>query len=317
MNPFSLQHSPHSRIRPVTTLLLVAALALFVGCGTPAPSGSSASSSGDGDETFTVVTSFYPIYISAINVANGLDSVEVINMTSPQAGCLHDYQLTPQNLETLEKADAFIVNGAGMESFLDDVVAQLPNLAIIDASSGIETIADKNGEPNPHVWVSITDAMRQVRNIADGLASVDIKNALNYKKNASLYQSELKSLRDESKEALADIKSRDIITFHEAFPYFAEEFGLTIAAVIEREPNTAPTARELEETIRIVNEAAVKVIFVEPQYSSSIAETIANETGAGIYTLDPIVTGDAEAAAMGDYIKRMKENIAVLKEALG
>lgn len=317
MNPFSLHHVPHSRLRLGTALLLALALALLGACDTPASSGSSSSTSGAGDGKLTIVTSFYPIYISALNVANGLDSVEVINMTSSQTGCLHDYQLTPQNLETLEKADVFIVNGAGMESFLSDVVAQLPNLAIIDASSGIETIADKDGEPNPHVWVSITDAMKQVRNIADGLAAVDAKNALTYKKNASLYQSEMKTLRDESKEELAGIKSRDIITFHEAFPYFAKEFGLTIAAVIEREPNTAPTAKELEETIRIVNDSAVKVIFVEPQYSISIAETIANETGARIFTLDPIVTGDATTAAMGDYINRMKENIAVLKEALG
>lgn len=289
-------------------------LSILCGCtaGTPGSSSDTAS----GDSTFTIVTSFYPIYISTINVTSGISSVEVINMTSAQTGCLHDYQLTPQNLETLEKADVFIINGVGMEAFLDDVIAQLPDLIVIDASAGIDTISDENGDPNPHVWVSITNTMMQVRNIADGLALQNTANAIDFKQNASLYLSKLNTLRTETKESLSSIQTRDIITFHEAFPYFAEEFDLNIIAVIEREPNTTPTAKELEETIRIINEASSKVIFVEPQYSSSVAETIANETGARIFTLDPIVTGEATSAAKDAYITTMTENVAILKEAL-
>ena len=294
--------------------VFILSLSLLCGCvsGTPVSSSETVSS----QDKLIVVTSFYPVFISTINVTGALPSVEVINMTTAQTGCLHDYQLTPQNLETLEKADVFIVNGAGMESFLDDVIAQLPDLVVIDASAGIETIADENGQPNPHVWVSITNAMIQVRNIADGLAMRDTGNAMSYKQNASLYLARLGALRAETKEALSSIKTRDIITFHEAFPYFAKEFGLRILAVIEREPNSTPTAKELEKTIRIINDASSKVIFVEPQYSSSVAETIANETGAKIFTLDPIVTGDATSAASDAYITTMTKNVAVLKEAL-
>jgi zinc transport system substrate-binding protein len=292
----------------------VFSLSLLCGCVSSTPADSSDLVSGQ--EKLTVVTSFYPIFISTINVTGAISSVEVVNMTSAQTGCLHDYQLTPQNLEILEKADVFIINGAGMESFLDDVIAQLPDLVVIDASAGIETIPDENGEPNPHVWVSITNTMVQVRNIADGLALRDTANAMSYKQNSSLYLARLSTLRTETKDALTSIKTRDIITFHEAFPYFAKEFGLDIIAVIEREPNSTPTAKELEETIRIINGSSSKVIFVEPQYSSSVAETIANETGAKIFTLDPIVTGDATSAAMDAYITKMTENVAVLKEAL-
>lgn len=275
------------------------------------------SNAGSHGETYTVVTSFYPIYISVINVTSGIDSVKVVNMTTAQTGCLHDYQLRPQDLETLSKADAFVINGAGMESFLDDVIAQQPNLTVIDASKGIETLTDSYGKANPHVWVSIANTMSQVRNIADGLSLLDPKNALSYKTNASLYLSKLDTLRKDAAQELSSLKTRDIITFHEAFPYFAKEFNLNILAVIEREPNSTPTARELEATIRIVNESGAKALFTEPQYSSKIAQTIADATGAKIYTLDPIVTGESNSGAIGSYITTMKKNIATLKEALG
>ena len=270
------------------------------------------------EKTHTIVTSFYPIYISVINVTKDIPSVEVINMTTAQTGCLHDYQLRPQDLETIAKADAFVINGAGMESFMEDVIAQQPGLDVIDASKGIETLKDaSSGEVNPHLWVSITNTMSQVRNIADGLASQDPKNAAGYEKNASLYLSSLDTLRKNAAKDLALLKTRDIITFHEAFPYFAKEFHLNILAVIEREPNSTPTARELEATIKTVKESGAKALFAEPQYSSRIAQTIAEATGAKIYTLDPVVTGESNAGAINNYITTMEKNIATLKEALG
>jgi len=251
-------------------------------------------------------------------VTKDIPSVEVINMTTAQTGCLHDYQLRPQDLETIAKADAFVINGAGMESFMEDVIAQQPGLDVIDASKGIETLKDaSSGEVNPHLWVSITNTMSQVRNIADGLASQDPKNAAGYEKNASLYLSSLDTLRKNAAKDLALLKTRDIITFHEAFPYFAKEFHLNILAVIEREPNSTPTARELEATIKTVKESGAKALFAEPQYSSRIAQTIAEATGAKIYTLDPVVTGESNAGAINNYITTMEKNIATLKEALG
>ena len=106
------------------------------------------------------------------------------------------------------------------------------------------------------------------------------------------------------------------MTFHEAFPYLAKEFKLNVVSVIEREPGTEPTPQELEATIAKVNSLPVKVLFTEPQYSPAAAETIARETGAKIYTLDPVVTGEADEQAMDAYINAMKKNMEVLKEAL-
>ena len=116
--------------------------------------------------------------------------------------------------------------------------------------------------------------------------------------------------------ALDNVPHKDIVTFHEAFPYFAKEFHLNIIGVVEREPGTEPTPTELQETIEQVNALPSKVLFTEPQYSPAAAETIARETGAKIYTLDPVVTGEATPEAKDAYIDTMRKNMNTLKEAL-
>ncbi|MBK5247599.1 MAG: zinc ABC transporter substrate-binding protein [Peptostreptococcaceae bacterium] len=268
------------------------------------------------DKKFTVVTSFYPIYIATINVTKDIQGVETINMTKPQTGCLHDYQLTPEDLIKIEEADAFVANGAGMEAFIGDVLLHQKNLEIIDASQGIELIKDESGEENPHVWVSITNAIIQVRNIAEQLSSIDQNHSEQYKANADAYIAKLEILKEKMHQSLKNIKNRDIITFHEAFPYFAKEFDLNIIAVIEREPGTTPSPKELEATIKMVKDSGVKALFAEPQYELKSAQIIANETGAKIYTLDPIVTGEADAGSYDEYITVMEANLKTLLEAL-
>ena len=116
--------------------------------------------------------------------------------------------------------------------------------------------------------------------------------------------------------SLENVNSRDIITFHEAFPYFAREFNLNIVDVIEREPGTVPSPKDLEEAIKIVRDSKVKALFTEPQYPAKAAETIASETGAKIYALDPGVTGEADENAADDYLKLMENNLKSLEEAL-
>ena len=267
-------------------------------------------------KAFTVVTSFYPMYIATINITKDISGVKVINMTKPQTGCLHDYQLVPEDMQKLEKANAFVVNGAGMEVFLDKAVKQQPKLKIVDASKNIPLLKDENGEENPHVWVSVSNAIIQVNNIAEQLAALDPVNAEKYKNNAGVYTKKLEALRTDMHSSLDNVKTKDIITFHEAFPYFAKEFNLNIVDVIEREPGAEPSPKELEETIDKVKELKVKALFAEPQYPAKAAEVIAKETGAKVYTLDPAVTGESKADAYDDYINTMKKNLDVLKEAL-
>ena len=294
-------------------LMLVLSLAL-VGCG-----GTDKAAEKPADkkpaQPFRIVTSFYPMYVATINITQGVDGVEVHNMTKPQTGCLHDYQLMTEDMKTLENADAFVINGAGMEDFMDKVTEQQKNLKVIDASRGIKLIHDEEGD-NPHVWLSVTDAIQQVRNIADQLKKADPAHADAYEKNAAAYIEKLTSLKTEMHAALDNVPHKDIVTFHEAFPYFAEEFHLNIIGVVEREPGTEPTPTELQETIEQVKGLSAKVLFTEPQYSPAAAETIARETGAKIYTLAPVVTGEATPAAKDAYLDTMRKNMNTLKEAL-
>ena len=294
----------------LSLLLLVLSVAL-VGCG-----GTDKPAEKKTAEPFRIVTSFYPMYVATINITDGVDGVEVYNMTKPQTGCLHDYQLMTEDMKTLEKADAFVINGAGMEDFMDKVTEQQKKLKVIDASRGIELIHDDEEGDNPHVWLSVTDAITQVRNIADQLKEADPAHAAAYEKNAVAYIEKLSSLKSEMHAALDNVPHKDIVTFHEAFPYFAKEFNLNIIGVVEREPGTEPTPTELQETIEQVNALPSKVLFTEPQYSPAAAETIARETGAKIYTLDPVVTGEATPQAKNAYIDTMKKNMKILQEAL-
>ncbi|PYG87782.1 zinc transport system substrate-binding protein [Ruminiclostridium sufflavum DSM 19573] len=301
----------------VKTLRIISIFILCVfvlsGCTSNTPADNSSAGTGEKSST-TIVTSFYPLYIFTKNVAKGIQDVKVVNMTEPQTGCLHDYQLIPADMKTLEGADAFVINGAGMEAFMDKVLEQQEDLKVIEASKGIKLLKDENGEENAHVWVSISGAIQEVKNIAEGLAQADTKNAGAYKENAEAYVKLLEAQREKMHKELDTFKKKDIVTFHEAFPYFAEEFGLNIVSVIEREPGTDPSAGEIADLIETIKKTDCKVLFAEPQYSQKAAESIAKQTGAKVYLLDPVVTGEKDAPE-DSYIKAMDENLKVLTEA--
>lgn len=257
---------------------------------------------------FRVVTSFYPMYVATLNLVAGVEGVEVVNLTQPFTGCLHDVQLTPAEMVKLSGADALVINGAGMESFMGKALEVVAKERVIEASDGVELL-----DENAHVWLSVSLHLKQVENIAAGLERLDPAHAAGYRANAAAYTAKLEALRDRMREGLRDLSRRDIVTFHEAFPYFAKEFNLKIAAVIEREPGAEPSATELAETIDLVRASGVKALFAEPQYPARAAESIARESGARVYTLDPAVTGPMDADA---YIRIMDANLRVLEEAL-
>ena len=262
--------------------------------------------------TVTILTSFHPMHIMVLNIAGGVPGVTVRNLTQPTAGCLHDYQLSPQELAALADADMLVVNGAGMESFLAKAVSQYPKLKIVEASQGLDLIRE-NGGANPHIWVSPIGAMEQVRQIAAGLAVADSAHAAQYRANADAYLVRLNALRTKMHAELDGLPNRRIVTMHEAFPYFAREFKLEIAGVIEREPGSEPSAGELAGTITAVRASGIRAVFAEPQYPAKAAEAIARETGATVYLLDPAVTGPAGADS---YLKTMEQNLEVLRHAL-
>ena len=276
------------------------------------------------ENKFNIVTSFYPMYVATSNIVDGIEDVTLSNMTDVQVGCLHDYQMTTKDMNKLEKADVFIINGGGMESFLDKATSSCKNLKVINSSEGIleedeheeghHGHEENHSEENAHIWVSISLYMEQVQNIANELAKVDEKNADKYLKNAEIYIEKLKVLNDEMHEKLDKLEKKNIVTFHEAFSYFADEFDLNVVAVIEREPGTSPSAGQLAKIIDEIKETSATAIFVEPQYEKTTANVISKETGVPVYTLDPIVSGKLDK---GEYERIMRENLKVLEEALG
>lgn len=296
--------------KSMLSALLALALAMCSGCAAEEDAGK------------TIVTSFYPMYVFTQNVVRDVPGVRVVNMASESAGCLHDYQLQTRDMVTLEGADALVINGGGMEQFMDKVIAQRPELPVINASDGIEMLCGEDdhdghdhdhGVYNAHVWLDPALAMRQVQNIADGLAAVDSENAEAYQRNAAAYKARLQALHAELSAQLAPLAGSAIVTFHEAFTYFADAYGLVVAGVIANDAGEEPSTRQIAATCDLVKQYQVKALFVEPQYPTKSAETIARETGTKVFTLDPVVSGDGSPES---YENAMRENARVLTEAL-
>ncbi|MBU1809279.1 MAG: metal ABC transporter substrate-binding protein [Candidatus Omnitrophica bacterium] len=265
-------------------------------------------------KNINVLTSFYPAYIMAINVCKDVPGVTVTNLTPSTGGCLHDYSITTNDMKKLSDADIFIACGAGMEPFIDKVARRYPAMKIATLSDGIQLIAGKGEKPaNGHLWVSITNAISQVRNLGRAMATFDPAHKNLYRVNTDAYTAKLDNLRSRMRSELAPFKGAKIVTFHEAFSYFTREFDLEIAAVVEREPGSEPSAKELAETIDLIKKSGIKSLFSEPQYPAIAANTIAKETGAVVYVLDPAVTGPDDPDA---YLKIMETNLSVLKRAL-
>ncbi|MGB9597351.1 MAG: metal ABC transporter substrate-binding protein, partial [Candidatus Poribacteria bacterium] len=171
-----------------------------------------------------------------------------------------------------------------------------------------------HGAYNPHIWVSPKLAIIQVKNIQKALADADPSNAKLYLTNANKYIEKLNSISNELINASKTFKNRKIITFHDAFDYFARDFGLEVVGVIEVVPGQEPSAGELSKLIKMIKETKAGAIFSEPQYSEKVAITLSKETKVLIYQLDPSATGDGKPDT---YEKIMRKNIEVLKKALG
>lgn len=261
-------------------------------------------------ETVRITATFYPLYIMLLNITDGADGAELSLLAPAGTGCLHDYQLTAGDMKAIERCDILVANGSGMEDFIEKALELKKDAAII-SSEGFPL-----AEGNPHVWVSPAGALYEVKKIAEGLCRLDPENAGQYKKNAAEYSSRLESLQKKMHGELDAFSGEAIIPFHEAFPYFAQEFGFFIPAVIEREPGSAPSPKELNQTIETVKSALESgrsvTLFAEPQYSSAAADIISRETGLAVHELDPAVTGKLEKDA---YITCMERNASVLKNA--
>lgn len=273
-----------------------------------------------------IVTSFYPVYLFTANLTRGIDEIEVENMTEQNSGCLHDYQLLSGDMKMLGDACALVINGAGMESFLDKITEQLPDLEIITAAENVELIEEEHCHEehdskghhhgaNAHVWLSVPNAISEVEHIAEELCGIFPQYESAIVENRDGYVERLKRADNEIREILTPVKGAKILSFHEAYDYFAEEYGIVISGAVEADDGGEPGTRELIETVELIKNENIRALFTEPNYKGSAAGILSRETGAGIYELNP-VTSFSDSGDLSAYEEIMIENAKIIRKAV-
>ena len=272
----------------------------------------------------TVVTSFYPVWILALNLTDGIEGLEVLNLAENTTGCLHDYSLQNSDMTVLSGADVLLVNGSGMESFLPVITSAYPDLPIIDATAGLPFLsesdiveigeAEEGEEVNSHLWLDPQRAAGMSSNLADGLIRFFPEYKQQITENLIAYRDRLLALDETLREGLSGTQ-RKVIIFHEAFPYFAEACGLPVAAVVNKEPeDSLPTAQlvRVAELIKAENNMPLILKSIE---EDPAVNTLVNETGVSVCELDPMTSGP-EDPPLDYYETVMIRNMKALQEAL-
>ena len=258
-----------------------------------------------------------PVWQFTCRLTAGTD-LTVTRLVTEEVSCLHDYTLTVGQMKAIEEADVVILSGAGLEEFLVDALTGAGR--VIDSSAGIELLSGEHHhhhegeeeeaheghhhETDPHIWLSPAHAAEQARNICAGLSAQYPEYAAVFEENLAVLLSDLKKLEDYGRQELAELSSREILTFHDGFAYLAHAFDIEIVEAIEEESGAEASAKELIHLIEEVRHHDIRAIFVETNGSGSAASIIAAETGTHLSTLSM-----AMSAAM-------YANIDALKEAL-
>ena len=259
----------------------------------------------------TILTSFYPIYIIAENITEGAQNIELVNMADVNVGCLHDYTLTTEDMKKIENADIFIMNGLGMENFIEKALETNNDMDIIDSSKEIENVIQDDGETNAHIWTNLENYITQVRNISSGLINQDPENAEIYQANTDKYINELDSLKEEYEKSLEKLNGTKAISLNEAFEYLGQELGIDMTTIHTDHEESTMSAEMLSSIIDQVKNENINMIIVDKDDNKSNAETIANETGAKIYELNSGLRGSTDKNA---YIEQVKENMQTLAQ---
>lgn len=209
-------------------------------------------------------------------------------------------------MEKIEGAQLVLESGLGLEDFMEDA---LSGKTRIDIASGLSTLTGDEGI-DPHWWLDPTRFQQAAATAARELGAQYPEFSDRITENLAAFDEKLSDLQAYGDEALANLSCRELITFHDGFSYFADSFGLTIAAAMEVESGSEPSAKELEAIIAIVEEDQIPAVFYETNGESGSAEVVANETGCSVWTLDMAISNS-------DYFAAMRENIDIVKEALG
>lgn len=268
------------------------------------------------DTHMTVVTSFYPMYIAAMNLTEHTKNITLKNLSEPQTGCLHDYQLTPQDMKLLSTADVFIVNGGGIETFLTEVAKTYPHLTIINASQGI-SLLKSDGETtfNAHVWMSVPRYRREIANMEEGLRQKDPTEAKQIAKNAKAYDAQLKTLQNEEKQLKKQTSGKPVVLFHEAYAYLAEDLDMPVSYVMDLDEERKVSANEMAAVARAISEKSVFCVLADPTYGKKMGNAMQKETGVTVLYLNTLVKSSG-SYQKNSYIEHMKKNLKQIKKAV-
>jgi zinc transport system substrate-binding protein len=315
--------SSRSPARSPIAVVAVAAVLAVAACDSDSESDSAAR---DEDGMTAAIAAFYPLWEAATGV--GGDLVTVTDLTPPGQGP-HDLELQPAQMRSFEDSDVAVFLGRGFQPQVEAAIAQAPDSLValdlldtvallsvdpqLDGTQGEVDGEVLEGDVDPHVWLDPSRMITMVEAITDTFAELDPANESQYRANAEEYLSDIRGLDHEYREALAECRSRVIVTSHRAFGYLADTYDLRQIPIAGISPDMEPDPRTLEAIAAEAQAEGVTTIFLESIAPPDLAETVANEIGAELDLLDPIEgltqdqldAGDTYASIMRDNLQRL------------
>lgn len=339
-----------AREKAVFVFLLLSCIALFF-LGSTAiylKSTKSVYSADAEKESFVITASFYPVYIAALNVAGDIDGVEVRNLTQPQTGCLHDYQLTTEDMKAMADSGVLLINGGGIESFVSKVAKTYPKLSIINLSASFAELPEEDEEEedhdhedaahedadhedadhdhdhdhdheeqNSHFWMDIDLYRKEVESMEEGLSIRDPVHADQYKKNAEAYLKKLESLQSEEAELKEALAGKKVVVFHEAFLYLAEDLDMQVTMTMDLDEERQVSAGEVRQVLDALALSDDKIIFAERTYGEEMGDRMTEEASATVIYLDPLTRPkDGQESEQDGYLLAMQENFDQIRTTL-
>ena len=265
---------------------------------------------------FKVVTTFTVLQDIAQNVAG--DKAEVVSITKPGAE-IHDYEPTPLDIVKAQDADLVLWNGFNLERWFEKFFQNVEDVPGVVLTNGIAPMGIKEGpytgKPNPHAWMSPSNALIYVENIRKALAEHDPANAETYNRNAEAYAAKIKALDEPLRKRLSAIPEgqRWLVTSEGAFSYLARDYGLNEAYLWPINADEQGTPKQVRKVIDLLREKGIPVVFSESTISDRAAKQVAKETDArygGVLYVDSLSAADGRVPTYLDLLKVTVETIA-------
>ncbi|MBB5073350.1 zinc/manganese transport system substrate-binding protein [Bartonella callosciuri] len=259
----------------------------------------------------------------------GGDRISITTFVGPNAST-HTYEPTPRDAQALRKADIIFINGLHLEGFIDRLIAASGTKALlVEVSSNIPPLEIKDqehdtqrphhhGDIDPHAWQTIPNAEIYVKNIATAFCKIDQQSCANYSKNAESYIKKLKRAQETLKAKIAILPKdkRIIITSHDAFGYFAQEYDFTILAPQSASTEAEATAADVAKLIKQIKAKKAAALFVENISNPRLINQISKETGlkiGGTLYSDALSNKNGPAAT---YLDMMEHNVKTIIDAI-